>query len=368
MPENKSLKIIQLLPELNEGGVERGVVELNREFVKQGLNSFVISKGGRLTEQIVRDGGQHISFDVCSKNPLSAPWRIRGLRKIFQQITPDILHARSRVPAWLTYLANKTLRYPFVTTVHGLNSVNRYSEIMTRGDRVITVGDPVCKHILTNYPVPEERVRVIHRGVDLERFNPALVDQEFVRSFRDEFSLHGKYVVASVGRITWLKDYETFIAAIALLKDEFPDIIGLIVGGAREDKQDYLESLKSLARELEVEDEIVFAGSQERISEVYALSDLLVNASLKMGNIGRTIVEAFALDKPVIATTYEGLQDLVEDGVNGYLIRTKDAHDLAEKIRRVRAGTFSGIRARINPEYTLETMVAKTIATYRELV
>ena len=362
------MRIVQLLPELDEGGVERGVVELNREFVKRGLASIVISRGGRLVEQIRKEGGEHVPFDVCSKNPLTVPQRVVRLKKIFRQLQPDILHARSRVPAWLTYLANKRLGIPFVTTVHGLNSVNRYSEIMTKGDRVITVGEPVRDHILKHYRVPEDRIRVIQRGVDLDRFDPAQVDTAFIEGFRQTYGLQGRYVVASIGRITWLKDYETLIQAIALLAEEIPDIVGLIVGGTREDKRSYLEELKGLARQLGVEQRIVFCGSQNRIAEIYALSDVLVNASLKMGNIGRTIVEAFALDTPVIATTYEGLRNLVVDGVNGYLIRNRDPRDLAAKIRLVHRGNFRNIRANLNPEYTLDTMVEKTIAVYKELL
>lgn len=362
------MRIVQLLPELNEGGVERGVVELNREFTRRGHESFVISKGGRLVETIENDGGRHVAFDVCSKNPLTAPWRIHGLRALVRAIDPDILHARSRVPAWLAWLANRKLHIPFVTTVHGLNSVNKYSEIMTRGDRVITVGEPVRDHILKHYPVSAEVVRVIQRGVDTECFDPARVDDAFISRFRAEHSLQGKYVVTSVGRISWLKDYETFIDAIDMLRDKIPGLIGLIVGGAREDKLDYLAQLQARVKSLELENRVVFAGSQSRIAEIYALSDVVVNASLKMGNIGRTIVEAFALDTPVIATTYEGLTNLVEDGVNGYLVETKNPEDLAEKISQVYHQKFTGIRASLNPEYTLATMVEKTLATYRELL
>ncbi len=362
------MKVVQLLPELNEGGVERGTVELNREFVKRGITSYVISKGGRLAEQIRRDGGTHVCLDICSKNPLTVPLRVLRLRRILRDIGPDIVHARSRVPAWLAYLANRRLHFPFVTTVHGLNSVSRYSEIMTRGDRVIVVGEPVRDHILKNYPVDSGKIRVIQRGVDIDLFDPAKVDHEFIASFKEKHGLNGRYVVTSVGRITWLKDYETFIAAISRLKDEFPKMVGLIVGGTREDKVGYLTELQALARSLSVEDRIIFAGSQSKIAEIYSLSNVLVNASLKMGNIGRTIVEAFALDVPVIATTYEGLQNLVENGVNGYLVATRDPADLADKIRLVCQGGFHGIRANLNPEYTLETMVERTIATYRELL
>jgi glycosyltransferase involved in cell wall biosynthesis len=362
------MKVVQLLPELNEGGVERGVVELNREFVKRGLDSIVISKGGRLVDTIHQDGGRHIAFDVCSKNPLTAPWRIFRLRMLLRILKPDILHARSRVPAWLAWLANRKLKIPFVTTVHGLNSANRYSEIMTKGDRVITVGEPVRDHILKHYPVPAAIIRVIQRGVDTERFNPANLDREFIARFREEHALNGRFVVTSVGRISWLKDYETFIDAIALLKDEYPELVGLIVGGAREDKLAYLAELQARVKSLGLESRVIFAGSQTRIAEIYALSDVVVNASLKMGNIGRTIVEAFALDTPVIATTYEGLTNLVEDGVNGYLINTRDPEDLADKIKLVRQGKFNDIRSRLNPEYTLAVMVEKTLNTYREVL
>ena len=362
------MKIVQLLPELNEGGVERGTVELNRELTKRGIDSVVISAGGKLAPQIEADGGRHYCFDACSKNPVSVPLRVAKLRRLFKELQPDIIHARSRVPAWLAYLANKKLGIPFVTTVHGLNSVNPYSRIMTFGDRVITVSEVVRDHVLKNYATDVAKIRVIQRGVDLEGFDPQRVDRQFIEKFKQEHRLSDRYVVSSVGRITWLKDYETFITAISLLKDEMTDIVGLIAGGAREDKIDYLDSLKKQAEEQGVADRIIFAGSQQQIGEIYAMSDVLVNASLKMGNIGRSIVEAFAMDIPVIATSYEGLTNLVEDGVNGYLIDTKDPQGLADRIRLVRSSGFSRIRERLNPEYTLSTMVEKTIGVYRELM
>ena len=121
------MRVIQLLPELNEGGVERGTVELNREFVKQQHESIVISRGGMLADTIENDGGKHVQYDVCSKNPLTAPSRILGLRRLFKELNPDLIHARSRVPAWLCHFAKRGLNLPLVTTVHGMNRINRYS-------------------------------------------------------------------------------------------------------------------------------------------------------------------------------------------------------------------------------------------------
>lgn len=361
------MKVIQLLPELNEGGVERGVVELNRELVKRGVISIVISLGGKLAAQIESDGGKHICFDVCTKNPFNLPFRIFRLQKLLRRLNPNIVHARSRLPAWMAYYASRSLKCSFITTVHGLNSVNRYSEIMTRGERVIAVSEVVRDYIVKNYPVNATKVRVIQRGVDTKLFDPDRVDCQFINQFREQYQLDGKFVVSSIGRITWLKDFETFIQSIAILKEEIPNIIGLIVGGARADKMEYLESLKLLATKEGVADKIIFTGSQSRIVEIYAMSDLTVNASLKMGNIGRTVVESLAMNTPVIATTYEGLVDLVEDGVNGYLIRTQDPQDLAEKILAAYRVGFGDIRATLNPEYTLTTMVQRTLDVYREV-
>ena len=203
------MRIVQLLPELNEGGVERGTMELSRELVKLGHESIVISAGGKLVEQIEHDGGKHIIFDVCSKNPLTVPLRIFQLRKILEELNPDILHARSRVPAWLTYLANKKLQIPFVTTVHGFNSVSPYSAIMTKGDHVICVSGAIKAYIQEHYQTADEKITVIPRGIDLEKFNPNNLDAEFIDTFTEEYQLGNKFVVTSVGRITQLKDLET---------------------------------------------------------------------------------------------------------------------------------------------------------------
>jgi glycosyltransferase involved in cell wall biosynthesis len=360
--------IVQLVPELYEGGVERGTVELSREFVQKGHKSYVISRGGTLVQQIEKHGGRHVTMDLCSKNIATVPFRTALLRKILRNIQPDIIHARSRVPAWLAYFANKKLRLPFVTTVHGIYSVNYYSRIMTKGDAVICVSEVLRDYVRNNYVTDDKKITVIQRGVDLEYFYPERLDHDFITNFKTEFKLWDKYIVTSVGRITYLKDYETFIEAVSLAKKQIPGIRGVIVGGASRDKKDYLSSLKRLAKNLKVEDNIVFAGSQSKMPEIYGLSDLTVNASLTMGNVGRTVVESLAMDTPVLATSYEGLVNLVQDGENGYIIATKNPRDLAEKICLAEQTAFTDIRNRLNPEFTLGTMVEKTLGVYRKLL
>lgn len=361
------MRVIQILPELNEGGVERGTLDLNREFVKRGIQSFVISNGGKLAPQITKDGGIHIQVDVCSKNPLTAPWRIWQLYKQIKKISPDILHVRSRVPAWMVYFANKALKLPVVSTVHGLNSVNRYSAIMTNAAHVICVGNVVKDHIIKNYNTPNEKITIIQRGVDLNRFSTENIDNDFIAELKDKYNLHDKYLITSVGRITWLKDYETFISGIKLAKEKVPNIVGLIIGGTNTNKEQYFQTLVSLAKKEGVFQDIIFLGNQQKMAEIYHMSDILVNASLKMGNIARTITESLAMNTPVIATTFEGLDNIINES-NGVIIPTKNPQKLSDAICHLHNKNLTNPRETLNKEYTLDYMANSTITIYEKVL
>lgn len=361
------MKIVQLLPELNEGGVERGTVELSRELVKLGHESIVISAGGKLQEQIESDGGKHIKVDVCSKNPFTAPLRTVKLRKILKELNPDILHARSRVPAWLTYLANKKLQIPFVTTVHGFNSVSPYSAIMTKGDHVICVSGAIKSYIQEHYHTPDEKITVIPRGIDLDKFNPDNIDEIFIENFKTEYHLVGKTIITTVGRITQLKDHQTFIRAIALLKKEDPNIIGLIVGGVRDDKQEYFQSLETLVKELSLEENIIFAGSQNNVAEIYALSDVVVSSSKKPESFGRSVAEALALNTPVVATKHGGVLDIILETENGFFYPVEESEKLAQSIQLCYDLKFDGYRY-VLEHFSLKKMIQSTLMVYEDLV
>ena len=360
------MRIVQVIPELNEGGVERGVVELNREFVKKGIESFVISAGGKLENQINLDGGNHVKFDVCSKNIFTAFRRVKGLKKILKEINPDIIHVRSRVPAWLVYFANKSLNIKVVSTVHGFNSVGFYSSIMQKSDAVICVSNSIKEYIQKHYKTSENKITVIPRGIDLELFNPKNIDETFIENFKKEFNLKDKFIVSSVGRVTQLKDYETFIKAILLVKKEIPNIIGLIVGGVRSDKEDYLNSLKSLIKELNLEENIIFTGSQNKIEQIYALSDVVISSSKKPESFGRAVAEAICMNKPVIATNHGGVKDITIENVNGFFFEVSNDKELADNILKSRVLKFDGYTY-ISNNFSLENMVNKTLEVYRNL-
>ncbi|AXX90527.1 glycosyl transferase [Arcobacter suis] len=361
------MKIVQVIPELNEGGVERGVVELNREFVKKGIESFVISDGGKLENQINLDGGNHIKFDVCSKNIFTAFSRVNALKKILKEINPDIIHVRSRVPAWLVYFANKKSNIKVVSTVHGFNSVGFYSSIMQKSDAVICVSNSIKEYIQKHYQTSENKITVIPRGIDLELFNPKKIDETFIENFKKEFDLGDKFVVSSVGRVTQLKDYETFIKAILLVKKEIPNIIGLIVGGVRSDKEDYLNSLKNLIKELNLEENIIFTGSQSKIEQIYALSDVVISSSKKPESFGRAVAEAICMNKPAIATNHGGVKDIIIENVNGFFFEVGNDKELADNILKARTLKFDGYDY-ISTNFSLGNMVMKTIKVYEDLL
>lgn len=356
------MKIVQILPELHEGGVERGTVELARELVKRGFESVVISNGGKLVKQLEAEGSLHVKFDVCSKNPFTALMRVYGLRKILKELKADILHVRSRVPAWLVYFAKKSLHVKIVSTVHGFNSVSFYSSIMTKADSVICVSGAIKEYIQEHYNTPRKKITLIPRGIDLEKFNPQNIDETFVQKFKDEFDLHGKFIVTTVGRITQLKDLETFIKAMALL--DIPNAIGLIVGGVREDKQNYFESLQELVKSLHVN--IIFAGSQEKVAEIYSLSDIVISASKKPESFGRSVAEALALGTPVIATNHGGVKDIIQENINGYFVPIGDEKTLSNKILIAKKLKFEGF-SYIQNNFSLQQMVEKTINIYKSL-
>ena len=359
------MTIVQILPELNEGGVERGTIELARELVKIGFNSIVISHNGKLVKQLEKDGSKHISLDVCSKNPLSAYARVLALKKTLKKLNPDVLHIRSRVPAWLTYFANKTLKIPVVSTVHGFNSVSPYSRIMTRADKIICVSGAIKEYIQKHYDAPEDKIRIIPRGVDLVKFNPNNLDKNFIQKFKEKYDLNDKFIISTVGRITQLKDLETFIKAISLIQKDYPNVVGLIVGGVREDKQNYFESLKDLAKTLQTN--TIFTGSQSKVAEIYSLSSVVTSSSKKPESFGRSVAEALALNTPVIATNHGGVLDIIQENKNGYFVEIGNEKEFAQKIIKAKDLKFDGFNY-IKENFSLEQMVEKTVEIYKRAI
>lgn len=362
------MRIVQLLPELNEGGVERGVMELSRELVKQGHESIIISAGGKLVEQIKKDGGTHIVFDVYSKNILTAPFRILKLRKIIQELKPDVLHARSRVPAWLTYLANKTLHFSFVTTVHGFNSVNPYSKVMTYGDKVICGSKFMIEHIIKHYQTPMDKIVLIPRGVDMDSFGSEL-NHDFIDDFKQKYQLDNSFIITQVARVTHWKDQKTTIKAFTEVKKHIKNAKLLFVGSVDQSRTNYYDELKKMVEDTPYQDDIIFTGNQQHIKEIFSFSDVSISASNKPETFGRANVESIFMGTPLIATNIGATADYVLEGKNGYLFEPNNVEALASLIIKSKKSSFNkGEMAKyIKKNFSLEQMVEKNLNVYTML-
>jgi glycosyltransferase involved in cell wall biosynthesis len=369
MAERK-LTVLQVLPALQSGGVERGTLEVGKYLVEHGHRSLVISSGGRLVEQLLREGSEHFTWDIGKKSL----WTLRlipRLRRFLIEHKIDILHVRSRMPAWICYLAWKGMdsrsRPRFITTVHGLYSVNAYSAVMTKGERVIAVSETVRDYILKNYPdVPPEKIVVIPRGIDPAEYPygyqpPA----EWLAAWQTQYpQLAGKKVLTLPGRITRLKGHEDFIELIARLRKAGESVHGLIVGGASAKKQRYLEELKEKVRASSLAGDITFTGQRDDLREIMAVSDIVLSLSTQPESFGRTVLEALSMGVPVIGYDHGGVGEQLRKAFPAGLIPLGDIPALVRKYDLIELGRKLEPLA---PLSTLKNMLANTIQTYEEV-
>jgi glycosyltransferase involved in cell wall biosynthesis len=317
MTEERKLTVLQLLPALESGGVERGTLEIAHALVERGHRALVMSAGGRLVPALTETGAEHFAWPIGVKS-FRTLLLVGKLRRFLVEQKVDILHARSRVPAWIAYLAwrgmNPATRPRFVTTVHGMYGVNRYSRIMTRGEAVIAVSDTVREYILHNYPeTPPEHIRVIHRGVDGHAYphgwkpDPAWQSAFFAQSP----NAAGKLIVSLPGRITRLKGHGAFIEIITRLKRRGLPVHGLIAGGASASKQRYLQKLRYRVRSLGLENDISFTGQRDDLKNILAMSNLVLSLSTQPESFGRTTLEALRLGVPTAGYDHGGVGEIL---------------------------------------------------------
>jgi len=315
---SNSMKVIQILPELNAGGVERGTLEVGNYLVQSGHESLVISNGGRLVEQLEQEGSRHIRLPVHRKSLFSL-WQIKALRELFIKEKPDVIHLRSRLPAWLAWLAWRKLtpetRPRLVTTVHGFYSVNAYSAIMTKGEQVICVSESVRDYVLKNYPkVNPDKLTVIHRGVDPAVFPygyqpPA----DWLAQWQNDYpQLEGKYVITLPGRITRWKGQLDFVRIISALKQRGLPVHGLLVGEPHPKKRAFLDEVVSTIREAGLEDTITQVGHRSDLREIMTVSDVVVSLSSDPEAFGRVTLEALSIGRPVAGYDHGGVREQLD--------------------------------------------------------
>ncbi len=371
MAEENKLTVLQLLPALESGGVERGTLEIAQALVEHGHRALVISAGGRLVAPLLASGAEHFAWPIGEKS-FKTLLLVGKLRKFLLEQKVDIIHARSRVPAWIAWLAwrgmNPATRPRFVTTVHGMYGVNRYSSIMTQGEWVIAVSKTVRDYILREYPdTPPWRIQVIHRGVDGEAYPHGWKpDPVWQQAFYAQFpGAAGKQILTLPGRITRLKGHEDFIELIARLKRRGLPVHGLIVGGASASKQRYLHKLRYRVRSMELEADISFTGQRDDLKNILAISDLVLSLSTQPESFGRTTLEALRLGVPTAGYDRGGVGEILRKIYPVGLLPLDHLDESCQRITRllrhpepVPAGAF----------YPLHAMLDQTLALYAQVV
>lgn len=361
--------IVQLLPALHSGGVERSTLEIAAALAAAGHRSLVISAGGRLVPLLEREGSEHIALPVGAKS-LRIFATARRLRALLADLKPDLVHVRSRLPAWCLRLALRGLESPphVVSTVHGLNSPGRYSGIMTRAERIICVSDTVRAHVLRHWPDTDPaRLRVIERGIDPAQFPRGHQAPEAWRQrlHGEHPELRGGRLLLLPGRGTRLKGHAEAVRLLAALRAAGEDVRLWLLGADEPGRERYLGEIDALARQLGVRSALAISKPRQDVREAYAAADLVLQLSGKPEAFGRTVLEALSVGRPVLGWDHGGVGELLRALYPAGAVPPGDAGALAGTARRLLADPAP---MPVTIPQTLAAMQAATLKVYDELL
>ncbi len=374
--------ILQVLPELRSGGVERGTIEVADAIAKAGMIPIVASAGGTMVQQLYNTGARHIVLPLNRKNPVTIYKNIHRLVEIIKEHNVDLVHARSRGPAWSAYFAAKETGVPFVTTFHGTYNIGGslkrfYNSIMTRGERVIAISEFVRNHIIKNYHCDEERLRLIHRGADLNQFSMEFIPPQRITQMAARLGAPSNVpIIMLPGRITRWKGQDVLLSALKQLRDTHPEqaFYCLLVGDNNK-HNDYLKTLEKMIKSYGLEQHVKLTGNVSDMAAAYAVADIVVSNSLEPEAFGRVSVEAQAMGNLVIATAHGGSQETIIPGKTGWLVEPGNVTALAETLReclQLPEAQKNTIRhaaiAHAQEHFSTETMCRKTLAVYHEVL
>jgi lipopolysaccharide heptosyltransferase II len=358
------MRVLQILPELNVGGVETGTVDFAKYLKDKGHHSVVVSNGGSLVQELSIAGVTHYALPVHKKSIFTALSCIKSLRDIILTEKIDIVHARSRVPAWIAFFACRKTPAEFLTTCHGYYSKHLFSEIMGWSKLIIVPSQVIGRHMVDDFKVAAENVRCIARSVDLQRFNVP----------RDDKGNKASPVISIVGRITPLKGHTYFLKAMAQVLRKLPQAKVWIIGDVPTGKESYREELQVLARRLGIYDSVEFLGTRKDVPQLLAKTDVLVMSTIVPEAFGRVILEAQAVGVPVVATSVGGVVEIIDHEQTGLLVMPKDSDAMAEAVLRILSDKklaqkfVTAARQKIESKFLLRHMADSTINVYEELL
>lgn len=381
MAEGKEEKpvVLQVLPELEHGGVEWGTIQVAEALKQHGYDNFVASEGGRLVHELNKIGVKHFTLSLKTKNPFKMYLNSLKLEKIIKENGINIVHARSRAPAWSAYWAAKRAGVKYMTTFHGTYGLGPhgikkfYNRVMTYGRLIIAISNHIKKHMIDNYQVDPAKIRLIPRCVDVDKFSPHAVTQErIVRAISDNNLPEDLPIIALVGRITRWKGQHLLVEAMSLIKHK--EAYAIIVG-SDQGRVNYTEELKKSAKKLGVDGRIQFIGESFDIPALLMVSDIVLSTAIEPEAFGRAAIEGQAMGKIVLASNIGGSLENLIDGVSGKLFQSNDAKSLAEAIDWAldlplaeRKAISAAAIKNVHDNFTKQIMCDKTINVYKELL
>jgi glycosyltransferase involved in cell wall biosynthesis len=366
--------ILQVLPALVSGGVERGTIEIAEAIVAAGYRAFVASAGGPMAAELARFGAVHVELPLATKNPFAILRNAGPLARLVREQDIAILHARSRAPAWSALLAARRTGAEFVTTYHGTYNEGfpgkrLYNSVMARGARVIAISRFIADHVRATHGTDPARIRLIPRGVDPRRFDPGIVPPARIIALREAWgAAPSTPVVVLPGRLTRWKGAAVMVEALASL----PGVIGVLAGGGNEA---FAAELQDLAASRGVAERLRLLGQVDDMAAVLMAADVVLHASTEPEAFGRTVIEAQAMARPVIAADLGGPRETVAEGLTGWRVPPGDPAALAARLGAVlampeaaRHAIGQAGREAVLRDNTTAAMQARTIAVYRELL
>ncbi len=369
--------ILQVLPSLQQGGVERGTLEIADALQKEGIKNYVVSQGGKMVPELEKLGVEHITLPVKSKNPFTMWLNSYRLEKLFKEKGITLVHVRSRAPAWSVKWACKRSGIPYVATFHGRYGLKPevfkrpYNKVMTQGRVVVAVSTFIKNHLKEAYGIKEQHIRLIPRGADMNIFDPAKVTEEQVLTLAKEQGVSlDKPIITLVGRLSRIKGSSVLFDAVKQMKHK--DVTLMLVGG--NPKGDYKEEVEAAIASLPPETTVkMFALPGSRMPEVYALSTVVVQPTLVPESFGRGIVEAQAMGRIVVASNHGGACELIRNDQTGYLTPVGDAQVLAGVLDSILDMSVTERKEmevaahKSASNYSIQKMCERTLAMYREI-
>jgi glycosyltransferase involved in cell wall biosynthesis len=377
--EHRPLSVLQIVPRMELGGVERGTLEVTEAITREGGRALIATAGGQLLPRVVKAGGEVIAMNVDTKNPLNLWQNARLLARLIKDLGIDVVHARSRAPGWSAYWATRRTGTPFITTYHGTYSEDlpfkrRYNSVMAKGSPVIAVSDFIRNRVIEKHGVAPDRVRVIPRGADIAVFSEDAIGNERAVKLADQWGLldDPRPVIMLPARLSPLKGAEDLIdAADRLRAMRGNDFLILLVG--EDNGSGYAEVLRKRIEKLGIGDCVHLAGGCTDMAAAYKLASVVVSASIRPEAFGHAIVEAQAMGRPVIATDHGGTRETVIHGSTGWLYPPGDIARLTIEANKAlnldpseRAHMGMAARARIHARYTVAAMQRATLNVYEQ--